>query len=186
MSLVREREQQRAQVEEVVVAGGVLVAVVRSVSHPAPGEERPLVVEPTGYDVGPVAVVLLLPLPEPQHERPVVEATSLVPREPEPGEVEAQVEANERRPIAPAGSPQHPLAELVAAEHLERPVGVPLAPVDVGDGSCRVVAYRRQLLRVTNKQVVRVEEPLFGAAERRPAPLPLHPHIAVGTDDELL
>ena len=81
---------------------------------------------------------------------------------------------------------KHPLAELVTGEHLERPVRVPLAPVDIGDGPCRVVAYLLQLLGVTSEQVVRVEEPLFGAAERRPAPFPLDPDVAVRPDEQVL
>jgi hypothetical protein len=81
---------------------------------------------------------------------------------------------------------KHPLAELVTGEHLERPVRVPLAPVDIGDGPCRVVAYLLQLLGVTSEQVVRVEEPLFGAAERRRAPLPFDTDVPVCPDYQVL
>jgi hypothetical protein len=183
VGLVGEGEAERPQVEEVVVRATVLVSIVGGLLDACPGEEGAFVVEPAGDDVRAESVVASLVDPQAQHERPGVPPPPAVRRQREAGDIEAEVEPDEGRPVAPAGAPQHPLAELVSAEDEELRAGVALVRRQRGQMARRVAADDCQGRLVS---IVGNDQSLLGHPQARDGSLPAHPHVAVGGDDQLL
>ncbi len=183
MPLAPQPEDERAEVEEVVVARSVRRTVVGRAHDPRPAEQRPLVVDAPSDDVRAEAVVAAVVLPETEHEASRVGATPGMSRECEAGEVEAEVEADEGRLVPVARLPQEVFAELVPGEHSEVRADLVGVVVNVRVMGGGVPAEPPQVLGIG---VVRDDQPFLDCREGRASTPPAHTHVLVAADDEAL